>query len=252
VRLHHRVDGPDGAPALVLSASLGATLESWDAQIQAFAGQFRVVRYDRRGHGSSPVPPGPYSLDDLGGDVLDLLDELELERASFCGLSLGGLVGMWLAVDAPGRLDRLVLACTGPAFRPPEQWRERAVRVRADGVSGIADSVLARWFTPDAPPEVVARFRAQLEGTPAEGYAGCCEALAGADLSSRLGEIAAPTLVLTGAMDPVVRAEEGAALASGIPGARHEPIAGAAHIPSAEQPAAFNELVLDHLTKEAR
>jgi 3-oxoadipate enol-lactonase len=252
VRLHHRVDGPDGAPALVLSASLGATLDSWDAQAQTLAGSFRVVRYDARGHGRSPVPPGPYSLDDLGGDVLDLLDELELERASFCGLSIGGLVGMWLAVEAPRRVDRLVLACTKPVFPPPEQWRERAARVRAEGVSGIADSVLARWFTREAPPQLVAGFRAQLEGTPAEGYAACCGALAEADLSSRLGEIRASTLVLTGGEDPSVSAEDGAALAAAIPGARHESIAGAAHMASAEQPTAFTELVLDHLTKEAR
>ena len=170
----------------MLSASLGTTLEAWEPQAASLAGPFRVVRYDRRGHGASEVPPGPYSLDDLGRDALELLDELELERASWCGLSLGGLVGMWLAAEAPERIDRLVLACTAAAFLPREQWLERAERVRAEGVAAIADAVVARWFTSGAPVELVDRFREQLAGTPAEGYAGCCEALADADLAGRL------------------------------------------------------------------
>lgn len=252
MRLHHRVDGPPDAPALVLSASLGTTHEAWEPQAAVLAGAFRVVRYDRRGHGGSAVPPGPYSLDDLGRDAIELLDELEIERASWCGLSLGGLVGMWLGAEAPERIDRLVLACTTAAFLPCEQWVERAERVREEGVAAIADGVVARWFTRDAPSELVDRFREQLAGTPAEGYAACCEALADADLTGRLQAIVAPTLVLTGSDDPVVSAGDGAALAAAIPHARHASIAGAAHIASAEQPGAFTQYVLDHLTEEAR
>jgi len=252
VRLHHRVDGPPDAPALVLSASLGSTLAAWEPQAAALAGTFRVVRYDRRGHGGSEVPLGPYSLDDLGRDALELLDELEVERASWCGLSLGGLVGMWLGVEAPERVDQLVLACTAPAFPPREQWLERAERVRAEGVAAIADAVVARWFTSGAAVELVGRFHEQLAATPAEGYAGCCEALADADLTGRLKEVAAPTLVLTGSDDPVVSAADGAALAAAIPHARHESIAAAAHLVSAEQPGAFTQAVLGHLTEEAR
>ena len=138
------------------------------------------------------------------------------------------------------------------AFLPREQWLERAERVRAEGVAAIADAVVARWFTSGAPAELVDRFREQLAGTPAEGYAGCCEALADADLTGRLQAVAAPTLVLTGSDDPVVSAGDGAALAAAIPHARHESIAGAAHIASAEQPGAFTQHVLDHLTEEAR
>jgi 3-oxoadipate enol-lactonase len=252
VRLHHRVDGPPDAPALVLSASLGTTHEAWEPQAAALAGAFRVVRYDGRGHGGSPVPPGPYSLDDLGRDAIELLDELRLERASWCGLSLGGLIGMWLGAEAPERVDRLVLACTTAAFLPREQWFERADRVREEGVAAIADAVVARWFTRAAPSELVNRFREQLAGTPAEGYAGCCEALADADLTGQLQAVAAPTLVLTGSDDPVVTAGDGAALAAAIPNARHHTIAGAAHIASAEQPDAFIRQLLDHLTEEAR
>lgn len=251
MRLHHRVDGPPDAPALVLSASLGTTHEAWEPQAAVLAGAFRVVRYDRRGHGGSAVPPGPYSLDDLGRDAIELLDELEIERASWCGLSLGGLVGMWLGAEAPERIDRLVLACTTAAFLPCEQWVGRAERVREEGVAAIADGVVARWFTRDAPSELVDRFREQLAGTPAEGYAACCEALADADLTGRLQAIVAPTLVLTGSDDPVVSAGDGAALAAAIPHARHASIAGAAHIASAEQPGAFTQYVLDHLTEEA-
>jgi 3-oxoadipate enol-lactonase len=252
VRLHHRLDGPDAAPPLMLCNSLGTTLELWEPQLPALAAQFRVLRYDGRGHGRSPVPPGPYAIDELGRDALALLDELDIESVSFCGLSLGGMVGMWLASEAPDRVDRLVLGCTAPNLPPREQWLERAATVRAEGVSALADAALGRWFTPSAPESLRVRFRAMLVGTPAEGYAACCEALAGLDLSERLGAIEAPTLVLTGAQDPVVPSEAGERLAASIAGARHETVPGAAHIASAEQPATFTQHLLAHLTKENR
>ncbi len=186
MKLHHVVDGPAGAPALVLSNSLGTTLELWEPQVAPLAERFRVVRYDRRGHGRSPVAAGATTIDDLGGDLVELLDELALERVSFCGLSLGGVVGMWLAVNAPERVERLALCCTAASFAPRQGWVDRAATVRADGIGAIAEAVLGRWFRPsfqDAHPDVVARFRAMLVSTPAEGYAACCEALADADLS---------------------------------------------------------------------
>jgi 3-oxoadipate enol-lactonase len=236
----------------MLCNSLGTTLELWEPQLPALAAQFRVLRYDGRGHGRSPVPPGPYAIDELGRDALGLLDELDIESVSFCGLSLGGMVGMWLASEAPDRVDRLVLGCTAPSLPPREQWLERAATVRAEGVSALADAVLGRWFTPSAPESLRVRFRAMLVATPAEGYAACCEALAGLDLSERLGAIEAPTLVLTGAQDPVVPSEAGERLAASIAGARHETVPGAAHVASAEQPATFTQHVLAHLTKENR
>jgi 3-oxoadipate enol-lactonase len=248
VRLHCAVDGPEGAPALVLSSSLGTTLEMWEPQVAPLAVHFRVVRYDRRGHGLSPVVAGSATIDDLGGDLVELLDELGLERVSFCGLSLGGVEGMWLAVEAPERVERLALCCTAPSFSA--SYSERATLVRAGGMGTVADGVLDRWFRPSfhaTRPEVVARFRTMLVSTPPEGYASCCEALADVDLTARLGEIAAPTLVVTGADDPVVTPAAGDALAAAIPGAAHTVVEGAAHIANIEQPEAFTAALLRHL-----
>jgi 3-oxoadipate enol-lactonase len=252
MNLHHRVDGPSTAPPLMLCNSLGATLEMWDPQVSGLTAQFRLVRYDRRGHGRSPVPPGPYSIEDLGRDALAVLDDLGLERVSFCGLSIGGMTGMWLASEAPDRIDRLVLCSTAPQLPPREQWLERAATVRAEGVSAVADATLARWFTPRAPAALVETFRAMLVGTPAEGYAACCEALAELDLRDRLAAIKAPTLVVTGDGDPTVPPEAGAQLAAAISGASHVTIAAARHLTNAEQPATFTQHVLAHLTEENR
>jgi 3-oxoadipate enol-lactonase len=250
VTLHYRLDGPHGAPPLMLCNSLGTTLEMWDAQVAELTAQFQLVRYDQRGHGRSPVPPGPYSIGDLGRDVLEVLDDLGIERTSFCGLSIGGMVGMWLASEAPERINRLVLCSSAPSLPPREQWLERAATVRADGVAAIADAALDRWFTPLVPDSLRESFRAMLVETPAEGYAGCCEALAELDLHDRLAAIEAPTLVITGEGDPVAPPETGAQLAASISGARHVTVTGARHMTNAEQPAAFTKHVLAHLTEE--
>jgi 3-oxoadipate enol-lactonase len=250
VRLHYRLDGPHEAQPLMLCNSLGTTHAMWDAQVAPLTTKFRLIRYDRRGHGRSPVPPGPYSLDDLGRDALELLDDLGIERASFCGLSIGGMVGMWLASEAPERIDRLVLCSTAPSLPPREQWLERAATVRAEGVAAIADAAIDRWFTPLAPESLRDSFRTMLVDTPAEGYAACCDALADVDLHDRLAAIETPTLVVTGADDPGVPPETGERLAAAIAGARHVTIAGARHIANAEQPETFTQHVLDHLTEE--
>lgn len=253
MKLHHAVDGPEGAQPLILSSSLGTTVEMWEPQAATLAERFRVVRYDRRGHGHSPVASGSTTIDDLGRDLVELLDHLDLERVSFCGLSLGGVEGMWLAVNAPERVERLALCCTTSSFEPKQGWVDRAAAVRADGMGAIADAVIGRWFRPsfhDTHPEVVERFRAMLVSTPPEGYAACCEALADVDLTSRLGEIVAPTLVVTGAEDPVVTPAAGEALAAAIPAAVHTVVEGAAHIANVEQPKAFTTALLRHLSEE--
>ena len=250
MRLNHRFDGPADAPILVLSNSLATDLTAWSANVGAWTSSFRILRYDQRGHGGSEVPPGPYSLELLGRDVLDVLDEVGVERASFCGLSLGGATGMWLAVNAPHRIERLVLACTSPRFGEPEQWLDRARIVRSEGLEAIADAVLARWLTPrfrsDHQTEA-AGLRAGLVRTPTEGYAACCEALAAWDFRDRVGEIAAPTLVIAGADDPAVTPEQAALLADAIAGSKLVVLPEAAHLANIEQPQAFSAAVSEHL-----
>jgi 3-oxoadipate enol-lactonase len=244
-------EGRVDAPALVLSNSLGTTLDMWDPQLPWLTERFRVIRYDHRGHGGSPVPHGPYSIEELGGDLLALLDRLGIERAHVCGASMGGQVAMWTAAHAPDRVDRLVLVCTSPAFGPPDLWAERARIVRADGTGAVAATVVARWFTPDfaaAHPEVVERFRAMIASTPAEGYASCCGAVGAADLSPELGAIRARTLVIAGAQDPAVPRELTQELVDGIAGSRLEVLDPAAHLSSVERSDRVTELILGHLT----
>ena len=212
VELHHLLEGPEDAPVVVMANSLGTTLRMWDDQASKLSSSFHLLRYDHRGHGGSPVPPGPYKIEDLGGDVLALLDRLGIERASFCGLSLGGMVGMWLASEAPERLERLVVCCTSVRFAA-EVYDARAQTVRTEGVEAIADRVLERWFTPGFRAnhhQTIEWASRMLRNTSAEGYAGCCEAIRDADLRSRLDGIQAPTLVIAGADDlaaPVDQAE---------------------------------------------
>jgi 3-carboxy-cis,cis-muconate cycloisomerase/3-oxoadipate enol-lactonase len=246
----HELGGPERAPVLVLANSMGTTMAMWDDQLPALRRRFRVLRYDHRGHGGTDAPPGPYRIEQLGGDLLGLLDDLGLHRVAFCGLSLGGMVGMWLAVTAPQRVDRLVLCCTS-AKVDPGPYRERAARVRAGGTGSVAGEVVERWFTPafrERAPQAVARAAAMLAATSAEGYAGCCEAIADMDLRAGLSEIAAPTLVLAGADDPATPPPHAEAIAAAVPGARLEVVAGAAHLANIEQPERVTRLLLDHLT----
>ncbi|HTZ04824.1 MAG TPA: 3-oxoadipate enol-lactonase [Gaiellaceae bacterium] len=250
MNVNHRFDGPEDAPVLVLSNSLGTTLELWDSNVAALAHHRRVLRYDQRGHGGSDVPPGPYTVEELGRDVISLLDELGIERVSFCGLSIGGVTGLWLGANAPDRIDRLVLACTGARIGTTEMWTERAATVRAEGTASIAAAVVERWFTPGlamARPELVARFRAMVESTPDEGYAACCDALRDFDFSEELGRIAQPTLVLAGSRDPATPPELGAFLAEKIPAATLTLIEDVAHLANVAEPGQFSHAVLTHL-----
>jgi 3-oxoadipate enol-lactonase len=250
VAVSHIVEGPADAPLLVLSGSLGATLRMWDPQAVALRERYRVVRYDTRGHGGSPVPRGPYTLGDLGVDVVALLDQLGVERAHVCGTSLGGMTAMWLGIHAPERIERLVLCCTSAQLGPPKGWVERAATVRAHGAGAVAPAVVSRWLTDPfkaANPELVARLEEMVAGTSAEGYAACCEAIEVMDLVPRLGEIRAPTLVITAAEDPATPPEHGERIAAGIPGARLERLERAAHLASIERPAAVTALIREHL-----
>jgi 3-oxoadipate enol-lactonase len=254
VRLNHRFDGREDAPVLVLASSLGTTLSLWDGNVAALGRSQRILRYDHRGHGGSEAPLGPYTVEELAGDVLGLLDELRLERISFCGLSLGGAVGMALAELAPDRLERLVLCCTSARFGSPETWVDRARTVRTEGLAAIVDAVLERWFTPRfraERPDVVARFRAQFVETPHEGYAACCDALARWDFRDRLGSVAVPTLAVAAADDPSTPPAELQLVAAGIPGANLAVVPDAAHLVNVERPDAFASAVLDLSGKAA-
>jgi 3-oxoadipate enol-lactonase/4-carboxymuconolactone decarboxylase len=252
--LHYLLEGPEDAPVVVMANSLGTTLRMWDEQASALNHSFRLLRYDHRGHGGSPIPPGPYTVEDLGRDVLALLEQLGIERVSFCGLSLGGMVGMWVASEVPERIDRLVLCCTAARFAP-DVYDSRARTVREHGVAEIADDVLGRWFTPAfraSQHDVVEWARRMLLDTPAEGYAGCCEAVRDADLRSRLGAISAPTLVVAGADDPASPPEQAELICDSIPHARLVVIEQAAHLANVEQPKALTSALLDHLAPGGR
>lgn len=250
VELNHRFDGPEDAPVLVLGSSLGTTHAMWDDNVEALTERFRLLRYDTRGHGGSPVPPGPYSMEELGADVLALLDRLGLERVSFCGLSIGGMIGMWCASEAPERFEGLVLCCTVPYFGEPEMWDERARTVRASGMEPLVDATIERWLPPEtraARPEAEEHLRSMFLSTPPEGYAGCCEAIRDMDLRDRLASITAPTLVLAGSDDPSTPAERVRSIKELVPGARYSEIEGAAHIANVAQPEAFDAAVLGFL-----
>jgi 3-oxoadipate enol-lactonase len=248
----HRLDGPEDAPVLLLSNSLGTTHEMWEPQLDALAEHFRVLRYDRRGHGRSEVPPGPYTIADLAGDVIELLDSLELGRVSYCGLSIGGMDAMWNAAHAPQRIDRLALCSTSPCLSPRELWDERAATVRAQGVEALADATMERWFSPrfrEREPEDVERIRAMVASTPAEGYAGCCEAIRDWDFEAELGRIGAPTLVLSAEDDPSAPPAHGRLIANAVAGSTFVVLpAPTRHLANWERPKAFTEALLKHLT----
>jgi len=250
-RFNCGTDGLAGAPALVLSNSLGTNLAMWDEQMPAFSQQFRVVRYDSRGHGASAVTPGPYSIERLARDVIALLDTLDIERAHFCGLSMGGAVGMWLGANVPARIDRLVLCNTSPKIYSPEVWNTRIDTVRKGGVAAIADAVLKGWFTApfhEREPQAVARMRAMLATTPTEGYVGCCAALRDMDQWAALPAIKRPTLVIAGTHDPATPAATAKRMVERIEGSRYIEL-DAAHISNVEAAAPFTETVTRFLTQ---
>lgn len=250
--LHHRVDG-DGDRVLVLSGSLGCTLEMWEPQVPSLSARFRVVRYDHPGHGRSELPARGATADDFAVAVLQLVDRLGIEQFSFCGLSLGGAVGLTVALHAGRRLERLVLCCTAAKIATSEFWAERAATVRSAGLESIADVVVGRWFTPEyaaAEPATVHRYRAMLVATPPEAYARCCEVLGTFDVRHRLGSVDVPTLVIAGAEDPVVSLDDTVALEVGIAQSRLALLSPAAHLANVERRREFTRELLAHLTAE--
>ncbi len=248
-RLHYRFDGPEGAPLLLLSNSLGTTMAMWEPQMADFSRSYHVLRYDIRGHGASDAPVGAYSIDRLGRDVVELLDALEIPAAHFCGLSLGGMVGQWLGYREPARVKRLILANTSAYMGPPANWDSRIQLVLRDGMASLAEASVARWFTPEFPhinAGAIAPIIEGLRATNPAGYAGCCAAIRDMDMrrAGTLNEM--PTLVIGGLRDPATPKGDSEALAAAIPGARIA-FLDAAHLSNVEQPDAFGRLVAEFL-----
>lgn len=252
--LHYRVDGDrhGNAPWIVLSNSLGSDMSMWAPQVAALSRHFRVLRYDTRGHGHSEAPKGPYTIDQLAGDVLGLMDTLKISRAHFCGLSMGGLTGVALAARHANRLERVVLCNTAARIGSPEVWVPRAARARTEGMLALADAVLPRWFTPgyfEREPVVLAMIRDVFVHTDKEGYASNCDAIDATDLRPEVPGIKVPTLVISGTHDLAATPAQGRELAQAIPGARYVEL-DASHISNIEQADAFTKTVIDFLTEQ--
>lgn len=246
--------GPADAPVVVLSNSLGSDHRMWDAQVPELEKTFRVVRYDTRGHGASPVPQGPYGIDDLADDLVALLDRLGVERAAIVGLSLGGMTAMRVAVRNPDRVRSLGLLCTSPYLGPAAGWTDRAAVVRDGGSVAVADGVLSRWFSPgfladEANSERLAYYRDMIAATPAEGYAGCCEAIAAMDQRGEISAITAPTLAIAGADDPATPPQMLADIVDAVADGTLLVVDDAAHLANAEQPATITAALIEHLEK---
>jgi 3-oxoadipate enol-lactonase len=254
IAVHHQVDvAPDlpaDVPTVVMAGSLGSTLSMWDPQVPELSARYRVVRYDTRGHGSSPVGDTSCRIDDLADDLLALIDRLDVGPVHLVGLSLGGMTAMRLAARNPGRVRSLTVLCTSALLGPAEAWLTRAATVRESGTGAVADAVVSRWFSPDflaAEPDRVAHFRTMIASTPAAGYAACCEAIAAMDLRADLRTITAPTLVIGGIQDPATPPPHLEAIAAGIGGSSLVMLEPAAHLANVEQSTAVTAALLQHL-----
>ena len=248
--LYVQVEGPERAPFLILSNSLGTTLEMWDRQVAAFTGHFRLVRFDRRGHGRSGVPKGPYSMERLGRDVLAIMDAVGIRKANWCGLSMGGMEGMWLGAYTAEHFNKIVLANTSCHYANKDFWNDRIKLIRAHGgLAPLADRLTEAWFTREfraREPPTAERLRSGLIATPVEGYIACGEAVRDMDHRNILAQITAPTLVIVGRHDPATTPEAGEFIRSEIPNASLAMI-DAAHISNVEQPTQFTDAVLGFL-----
>lgn len=249
MNLNYSLQGTPNSPVLLFSNSLGSEQMMWDELVPHLLPYFRVLQYDTRGHGKSPVTPGPYTIDQLGQDVIDLLDQLNIDRVYYCGLSMGGLIGQWLGIHHPERLQKLVLSNTGAKIGNDERWNGRIATITAQGMQAIVDDTMERWFTADFRehnPERVAETKAMFLRSPVAGYAACCAAIRDADFRSELSRIPVETLVITGDEDPVTNVEQAEFLVANIPNARLR-VLPARHLASTELPARYAEVLIDFL-----
>lgn len=249
IKVNYQIDGPDNAPVLMFSNSLGTNLHMWDKQVPSLAKRFRVLRYDTRGHGKTDAPSGPYTFAMLGEDAIALMDALKLTKVRFCGLSMGGMIGMWLARHAPERIAQLVLCNTAAKFGLPEIWNQRIAIVRASGMQTITGSVIERWFTKafrENSPKEIEPIVDMLHTTKPDGYAGNCAAIRDVDQRWPIQAIESPTLVIGGRHDPATPYEAAELIAKRIPGAKLVGL-DAAHLSNIEQPEAFAKALEDFL-----
>jgi 3-oxoadipate enol-lactonase len=251
-QLFYQWDGPENAPVVLLSNSLGTTHRLWDAQLDAFTRHFRVLRYDGRGHGQSSVTPGPYTIEQLAGDVIGLLDALKLDRVSYCGLSMGGLIGMHLGASHASRLHKLVLCNTAAKIGTPDVWNARITTVQTGGMKAVAGPVIDRWLTAvfrTAHPRETARVLSLLEGCDPAGYAANCAAVRDADFRKTVGAIQVATQVIAGTHDPATPPADSRSLSKQIPGAKYTELS-AAHLSNIEASDDFNREVLAFLKSQ--
>jgi 3-oxoadipate enol-lactonase len=244
--IHVEFTARPSAIPLMLSNSLGTTLHMWDDQAKPFSERFPLLRYDRRGHGKSGVPKGPYTMERLGRDVLAILDALKIDKVNWCGLSMGGMVGMWLGANAPQRVNKLILSNTSAHYADKQPWADRIKAVREGGVKAISDRVINVWLTKDfqaREPEKTKFLIDMMESTPTEGYIASCEAVRDMDHREIIRDIKAPTLIIAGRHDPATNVEAAEFLRSRIPGATLK-VLDAAHISNVEQPREYADTVL--------
>jgi 3-oxoadipate enol-lactonase len=243
ISINVQIDGADSAQPLVFSNSLGTNLHMWDAQAATLSKKYRVIRYDTRGHGKTSAPAYPYTSDMLGRDAIALFDALKLNKVRFCGLSMGGMIGMWLGRHAPERIEKLVVCNTAAKFGLPEIWNQRVLGVKKQGMKSITPTVLERWFTKsfrEKSPKEVERIEAMLHTTPAEGYIGNCAAVRDVDQRWTIGDIKLPTMVIGGKQDPATPFEAAEFIAKRIPGAKLVTL-DAAHLSNIEAPEKFTK-----------
>jgi 3-oxoadipate enol-lactonase len=238
-------DGPVEAPALLFSNSLSSNLTMWDAQVAALAGRFRIIRYNGRGQPGSVVTPGPYTMAQLGQDAVAILDALGIATARFCGLSMGGMVGLWLLTHASARIERAVLANTAAYMGPASLWEGRITLARQGGIAATVEPTVTRWFRPEvhrADPALIERMRAMIRTTPLDGYVACCEAIRDMDQRQSMRAIARPTLVIVGEHDVATTPADGQVIHEAITGSKLVSLP-AGHLSAVEQPAAFTDAV---------
>ncbi len=249
-KIHYALSGPASAPVVVFSNSLGANFSMWDPQATELEKKYRVLRYDTRGHGQSSITPGPYSIEQLARDVLALLDALNVARANFCGLSMGGMIGMWLGLNAPTRVAKIVLCNTGAKIGSDKGWNTRIEAVREDGLKAVASVVIERWFSPEfraRSPQVWESALRMLEAAPPQGYAACCEAIRDYDARDKISAIRLPTMVIAGSKDSATPPADGRFIAEQIPGACYAELE-AAHLSNIEASERFTAELIQFLS----